>query len=163
MEHNVTLHTPVGELMPFFVEQRRIWRGLAVAFSVSAVFACGSTTEPVNPTVNLDVAPATGTNAQFPPAATVTVTQGTVAVTGYLTTPYTCYDVAATEQVSGSTLIVRVTASKHASSCAAALATFRFIATAKEVPSTISHVRVEQVGAVVGTPSVLLDQPITVP
>lgn len=149
--------------MRSLIEQRRVCRSLAVALFAAATLACQSTTAPASPAVKLDISPATGTDPQSLQATAVIVTPATVTVNGYLTTPYTCYDVAATEQISAGTLVVRITASKQAPSCAAALATFRYVATATSVPSSVNHLRVEQTGAVAGTPSVLVDQTITVP
>lgn len=138
------------------------------ALVLTALFLAGcqsatAPTGPGGPTVKLEISPATGAGSQSSQGPTVAVTQATVTVTGYLTTPYTCYDVAAAEQISAGTLVVRITASKHSSTCAAALATFQYIATVTQVPSSVNHLRVEQTGAVVGTPSVLIDEAIAVP
>lgn len=153
--------------MRSLIAQRRAWRSLVAVVSAAAtLLACQSTTAPTNPgspTVKLDISPATGTDSALSKTPAVTVAPGMVTVTGYLTTPYTCYDVAAAEQILDGTLVVRIAATKHAPSCAAALATFRYAATATPVPSTVNHLRVEQTGAVTGTPSVLVDQAIAVP
>lgn len=142
---------------------RHHWRpGLATVLAAAATLACHSTTDPANPTVKLSVSPASVAGPLLPPA-TVAVTGATVTVTGYLTTPYPCYDISATQQISGGTLIVRLTASRNAPVCAAVLATFRLVATVTQVSSDVNHVRVEQTGAVAGSPSVLVDETIAVP
>lgn len=148
-----------------FRMHRKWCRGLTVLLGAAATVACNSTamTDPANPAVKLSVSPATVTSQESPPAATVAVAQSTVTVTGYLTTPYPCYDISATQQTSRGVLVLHLTASSNAPSCAAVLATFRFVATATQVPSSISRVRVEQVGAVAGFPAVLVDQTVALP
>ena len=122
--------------------------------------ACSSTTDPSNVALRFTSAQANVANQMAPPPATVVATAGALQIMGYVTTQTPCYHIAASHQVVDTTLVVTLTATSSATACVQVLATFQFVAAATGVPSTVTHVRATQAGAVAGFPAVLVDQAV---
>jgi hypothetical protein len=136
---------------------------VALLASVISIAACSSTLEPPDASLHLSVSAAVAENSPVPPATVVAVAAGSVQATGYITTATPCYGISASHRIAADTLVVALKATSSASACAQVLATFKFVAVATGVPSTVTHVRVEQTGAVSGFAAVLADQPVSLP
>jgi hypothetical protein len=135
----------------------------ALLASIASIAACSSTLEPPDAGLRFSVSGATVENSLVPPATVVAVADGSVQATGYITTATPCYDISASHRIAADTLVVAIKATSSAAACAQVLATFKFVAFATNVPSTVTHVRVEQTGAVHGFAAVLADQSVSVP
>ena len=137
-------------------------------FGLVAAAACsGGPTGPSRPAPMLTFAAAYVPNPFSPPPAIVqTPTASSVSVSGTIATPTPCYKITATDQISGTTLIIQLDAfstTPSGGACEEVIGSFDFTVLSQDVPLTVSHVRVEQIGAAKGLPRVILDTDITRP
>ena len=148
--------------LPGFPTTGRRAAGVVLTAAV-LLTACSSATGPSGVALHFTASQASVANQIMPPSATVVVTTAGIEITGYLTTPTPCYHIGASHQVADTTLVVALTATSSAPTCAQTLATFQFVAAVTGVPATVTHVRVTQTGAVAGFSTVLVDQAVPAP
>lgn len=139
---------------------------LYTACATACVYLVTACSESTAPTSGPDFV-ATRTTASYPypaPVPDVAAGPGSVTVTGVFVTPTPCYNLSATNRVSGKTLTIRVAAQStlHANeACVAALQAFNYTATSRVAAGAVDVVVVQNVGSSAGT--VVLDKSITVP
>lgn len=133
---------------------------------LNAVMACSTTTDPSGVVTSVTFKPVSSLDPLVAPPVTVQATGSTVTITGLIGTPTPCYKLAASQEISGSTLVVHLAATPSPQSsggCIAAVASLQYVVKVRDLPPAITHLVVDQKGAVSGFPAVLADQDIALP
>jgi hypothetical protein len=128
---------------------------------LALALGCSGSTEPNRPAPTLSVTNAYMVYPETPPAPPlITASTSSVSVSGTFVTATPCYSLSASDRIDGRTLIIRLVATTPSLPCMSGLGYFQYTVTSLNVPASVTHLRLEQTGAISSWPAVLVDEDI---
>jgi hypothetical protein len=131
---------------------------------LALALGCSGSTEPNRPAPTLSVTKANMVFPETPPAPpappVIMTSSSSVTVSGTFVTATPCYSLSASDRIDGRTLIIRLVATTPSLPCMSGLGFFQYTVTSLNVPASVTHLRLEQTGAISSWPAVLADEDI---